>query len=126
MSEKTLSILMFFAMLFWGLTWINAKVLSHYLDAYNLIFWRFLFSTVTIAPVVLYFRESFRVSFKNLLLSFIGALFLTLYNYLFFEGTKYGDAGFGGILVTTLNPILTFFIVALITLKKLTKRELFA
>ncbi len=33
------------------------------------------------------------------------------------ERSHYGQAGFGGVLVTTLNPILTFVFIAIITRK---------
>jgi len=126
MKKELLLILMFISMTFWGLAWINAKILSNYLDTYNLIFWRFLFATISLVPVIILLKQSFKITFYNLCLAFFSAILLIIYNYFFFSGTKIGNAGFGGVLVTTINPVLTFFIVALITLKKLGKIEIFA
>ncbi len=126
MKDLYYAILMFASMLFWGLAWINAKVLSNYLDSYNLIFWRFLIASVSLLPVAWFMGLKFKISLKTLLLSFITAILMLMYNYAFFEGTKYGNAGFGGVLVTTLNPILTFFVIAILAKKNLTKKEYLA
>lgn len=55
----------------------------------------------------------------------IGAsVLLSLYTYLFFKGLKVGNAGAGGVLVTTLNPIITYIIVLVINQKKPGTNEL--
>ncbi len=113
-------------MLSWGLAWINAKVLSYYLDSFSLIFWRFLIASISLFFVAKALKLSLKIDIKTLLLSFLAALLMLLYNYFFFQGTKFGNAGFGGVLVTTLNPILTFFAIAILTSKNLGKKEYFA
>ena len=42
------------------------------------------------------------------------AVFLVLYNHFYFAGTRLGAAGAGGVLVTTLNPVLTFLLISIV------------
>jgi drug/metabolite transporter (DMT)-like permease len=126
MQHKRLYILMIFAMVAWGETWVSAKILSHYLEPMELIFWRFLFSAIGLIPVIQLMKLGFKISLKNLLISLIAGVLLIVYNNYFFMGTKFGEAGFGGILVTTLIPINTFIILALFFGKKTGGKELFA
>jgi len=113
-------------MLAWGLAWINAKVLSNYLDSFSLIFWRFLIAAISLVFVAKFLKHSLKIDFKTFFVAFIAAILMLFYNYFFFRGTSLGDAGFGGVLVTTLNPILTFFAVAILQRKNLGKKEYFA
>ena len=53
----------------------------------------------------------------------MGILFF-IYNYCFFKGTDLGHSGFGGVLVTTTNPIITFIIISIIS-KKITLNQFF-
>jgi len=124
MSRDKLSILMVLAMIAWGSTWVSAKILMLYLDAYSLIFWRFLFSALTLGAVLLFLKNSFKIDKRGLFLALITAIGLIAYNYFFFLGTHFGEAGFGGVLVTTLNPILTFIIIAIISKKVLSNQDI--
>jgi drug/metabolite transporter (DMT)-like permease len=121
-----LEILMFIAMLSWGATWVNAKILGSYLNSYELIFLRFLIASIALLPIIYFLKLKLNIGLKNFALAFSSGLLLVLYNYLFFKGCYYGDAGFGGVLVTTLNPIITFLLVSLISFKKISKKEAFA
>ncbi len=126
MQHKKLYLLMFFAMVAWGETWVSAKILANYLDPMELVFWRFLFSAMGLIPVIQIMKLGFGISFKNSLIALIAGILLIIYNKYFFMGTKFGEAGFGGILVTTLIPINTFIILALFFGKKIRNKELFA
>jgi len=117
---------MFIAMLSWGATWVNAKILGSYLSSYELIFLRFLIASIALLPIIYFLKLKLNIGLKNFVLAFASGLLLVLYNYLFFKGCYYGDAGFGGVLVTTLNPIITFLLVSLISFKKISKKEAFA
>lgn len=112
-------------MIAWGGTWINAKVLSTYLSPNELTFWRFLFSFVCLIFVFKPLKISFKISRYNLLLSIICGVILAIYNQVFFLGTKYGLASFGGVLVTSLIPIVTFILVSLIKRKSPSPNEIF-
>jgi len=126
MNNRTLTILMVLAMIAWGSTWVSAKILMGYFDAYSLIFWRFFFSALGLVFVLFISRSGFKIDSKGLLLALVSAMGLIAYNYFFFLGTHYGEAGFGGVLVTTLNPILTFVFIAIIGRKLLELKDIVA
>jgi len=109
-------------MITWALAWTNAKIVNEYLSFYNLIFIRFLLGFMSLIPFVFIFKNKFPrlMDFKYIILPSI--LFL-IYNIAFFKGTYYGLAGKGAILVTTLNPLFTVFIMSIIN-KKISKYDL--
>ncbi|MFH1863220.1 MAG: DMT family transporter, partial [bacterium] len=126
--EKTerhtgLVILMLLAMTAWGGSWTSAKLIAHLAEPEVIVFWRFLFTFVAFLPVMLIFRESFQIRGTSLLQVFLGAVFIVSYNKFFFTGLRYGLAGAGGVLVTTLNPILTFLMVLLLFRQRITFKE---
>jgi len=123
MSRKLLYILMVLAMVAWGETWISAKILSRYINAKEEIFFRFLFTSLGLLPILLYKKERFNITIYNFFVITISAIILALYNLAFFLGTKYGLASVGGVLVTTLTPINTFILIAILTRKKINKTE---
>lgn len=125
MSNKIFYILMFLAMIGWGESWISAKVLGEYLGAKELTFWRFFISAFGLIPVLLYLKISLKITSKNLLLAFVCGVILALYNQVFFLGTKHGLASFGGVMVTTLVPLVTFLFIALLHKKSFKKIEYF-
>ena len=101
-------------MVLWGLSWTNAKILGNYGDASLMMFWRFVFATISFAPVVVWNGYPFKLPKTSLRFIIINAIFMTSYNFFYFKGTQTGLAGTGGILVTTLNPILTAVFATLI------------
>jgi len=119
-------IFMILAMIAWGSSWVNAKVLSDYITAQELIFYRYLVTTVTLIPVLLYLKQSFKIDFKTLGLAFIASIFLVIYSIFFFNGTKFGTAGLGGAFVTSLTPILTFVLLVSFFKKTFVKKDIFA
>ena len=102
------------AMVTWGLSWTNAKILGMYGDAPLMTFWRFVFATLSFAPIVYFTKSSFSINGKSLRFIALNALFMTSYNYFYFRGTQVGLAGSGGVLVTTLNPINTAILAAIL------------
>ena len=125
-EKNLLHILLFFAMIGWGASWVNAKVLSHYINAYDMIFFRFFITAVGMIPIILYFKESFKIDIKSFLVATFGALVFILYMKYYFLGTKYGTASLGGAFVTTLVPILTYLFLALLKEKRLQKKDYLA
>ncbi len=107
-SNPFFILLMILSMAIWGGTWTSSKILANMAAPEVLIFWRFLISAITFIPVMFLFRQSFTLKKGSLKLLLLGSLFLLGYNKFFFWGLQNGLAGAGGVLVTTLNPILTF------------------
>ena len=106
----------------WGGSWVNAKVLSSYINEYELIFFRNLFTLLSLAPVLLITKKYFYISKRSLVLVTLASVVMIAYMKCFFLGTKFGTASLGGSLVTSLIPINTFIIMALFFGKKTTKK----
>ncbi len=122
-EKNILHLLLFFAMIGWGASWVNAKVLSHYINAYDMIFFRFFITAVAMVPIILYFKESFKIDFKSFLVALVASFVFIAYMRYYFIGTKYGTAALGGAFVTTLVPILTYLFLAVFKEKKLKKKD---
>ncbi len=119
-------VLLVFAMISWGISWVNAKILSDYISASDLIFYRYLITVSTLAPVIIYLKKSLRIPLKTLGLTMLAAVFLSIYSVFYFDGTKYGTAGLGGAFVTTFTPVLTFVLLVGFFDKKLHHKDIAA
>lgn len=117
MGNGLLYFLLTLGMISWGESWISAKVLTRFAEPDVLVFWRFFVTWITFIPVMYFMKKPFKISKKGLISAVAGAILLVLYNEMFFTGLVYGLAGAGGILVTTLVPIMTFALGCLFTLK---------
>jgi drug/metabolite transporter (DMT)-like permease len=129
MSEKNKNIFyafMFLAMAGWGLSWVSAKVLSAYINEYEMIFFRNIFTVITLLPVLLFTKKSFHINLKSFILVLVASVVMIAYMKCFFLGTKFGTASLGGALVTTMIPINTFIIMALFFGRKIEKKDIFA
>ena len=100
--------MMVLAMAGWGASWVNAKVLSAYIDEYQMMFLRNFFTIITLAPILVITRKFFYTNIKSLILAFIAAIVMIAYLKFYFLGVKFGTASLGGALVTTMIPINTF------------------
>ena len=119
-------VLLFFAMFGWGASWVNVKVLSNFINEYELVLIRFSITAITMLPIIIFLRKSFKIDFKTFLLVIATSLVFIAYMKYFFLGTKYGTASLGGAFVTTLIPINTFIFLALLKIKKIEKKDIFA
>ena len=126
MSKNLFYILMVFAMIFWGASWISTKVLTNYINEYELVFLRKGICFITLFPIIYFFKFSFKLDIKSFFLVLIASLVLTSYSISMFIGLKHGSAGFGGALVTTLIPINTFILVAILSRKTISLKHSFA
>lgn len=118
--------LLFLAMIAWGASWVNAKVLSSYINEYELIFLRNFFTLATLIPVLIITKKYFYINKRSLVLAVMASVVMIAYMKGYFLGTKFGTASLGGALVTTLIPINTFLIMALFFGKKIVKKDFVA
>ena len=124
MKNNKLHFIMALAMFSWAIAWTNAKIVNEYLSFNNLIFLRFLIGFISIYPLI-YKEKNIKVlTVKNLKFIIPASIIFYIYNLFFFMGTHYGYAGKGAVLVTTLNPIITFIIMIFIK-KKINAKEIF-
>lgn len=125
-NKNIFYILMFFAMIGWGGSWVNVKILSSYINEYDVMFFRYIITAVTMIPIMLVLRKKFTIDKKSFFLVIVTSIILVAYMKYFFLGTKLGTASLGGAFVTTLIPINTFLILALLGSKKIEKKDYFA
>lgn len=127
MTQKNIFFfLLFFAMVAWGGSWVNVKILGHYVSAFEMIFLRFGITAITMVPIIVWLKHSFKIDLKSFGLVVLAALALIFYNKYYYLGTKFGTASLGGAMVTTMIPILTFIFLALMGVKKVSSKDLFA
>lgn len=125
-NKNIFYILMIFAMAGWGASWVNAKVLSSYVNEYEMIFLRNFFTIITLTPVLIITKKYFHINRRSFLLAVLASVIMIVYLKCYFLGTKHGTASLGGALVTTLIPINTFIFMALFWGKKILKKDIFA
>lgn len=126
MNKNLFHILMVFAMVFWGASWISTKVLTNYVNEYELVFLRMGICFITMFPLIYFFKLSFKFDLKSLFLILAASVVLTFYSIVMFLGVKHGTGSFGGALVTTLIPINTFIIIAILNKKTISLKHSFA
>lgn len=125
-NKNIFYVLMFFAMIGWGGSWVNIKVLSSYINEYDVMFFRYIITAITMIPIMLVLRKSFKIDLKSFFLVIVTSAILVAYMKYFYLGTKLGTASLGGAFVTTLIPINTFLILAIFGSKKIFKKDYFA
>lgn len=122
-GNTAFTLLILLAMTAWGASWTSAKLIAHVAAPEVLIFWRFLFTFISFIPVMIIFKKSLRLKSEYLIPVILGSIFIITYNKFFFWGLQNGLAGAGGVLVTTLNPILTFLFTILFFKRRISGRE---
>lgn len=112
------------AMVAWGGSWPSGKLAAGTAPPEVLTFWRFLITIPAFLPILIIQRQPARLTWRALIYGLLGAVCIVSYNANFFRGLKTGMAGAGGVLVTTLNPILTTFFAAVAFKRRLTPRQI--
>ena len=94
-KELRITILMLLAMITWGLSWTNAKIVGNYGSAPLMMFWRFFIATLSFAPIVWWHGQSLKITKEAIRIIILNSIFMVSYNYFFFKGTQVGFAGAG-------------------------------
>lgn len=104
---------MLLSMFCWGISWPSGKVLSVYGKPEVIAFFRFCVTFLSLGVIIFFLKERFLIR-KQGILDLVGAsFFIAFYTWLFFKGLSLGKAGAGGVLVTTLNPVIAYAIMLL-------------
>lgn len=117
---------MIIAMIFWGIAWTSGKATTEHASPQVAAFWRYAISFISIIPVVFYLKTSFKTDKLGLLYMILAGLLSAFFNYLFFVGLSHGEAGYGGTIVTSLVPLLTYFMSIVILGLKVNSRQVIA
>jgi len=113
-------------MVAWGGSWVNVKILGHYISAYEMIFLRFGITAISMIPIIVWLKHSFKIDLKSFGLVILVSLALIFYNKYYYLGTKFGTASLGGAMVTTMIPIITFILLAIMGIKHVSTKDVFA
>ncbi|MCI4406785.1 MAG: DMT family transporter [Sulfuricurvum sp.] len=113
---------MIVAMLLWGVAWTAGKVAAHHSNAEVAAFWRYAFSLISIIPLIWVMKSPLRSDRRGMIYMIAAGLLTSVFNYFFFAGLLHGQAGYGGTLVTSISPIITYILsIALLGLRISTK-----
>lgn len=123
-GNALLTLLLILAMCAWGGSWTSGKLIAGAASPAVLTFWRFLATVVAFLPIVILRRKPLKIGGRALLQAVLGAICIVGYNRMFFRGLQTGLAGAGGVLVTTMNPILTSLFASLFFQRKLGARAI--
>jgi drug/metabolite transporter (DMT)-like permease len=116
---------MIVAMLLWGVAWTAGKVAAHHSNAEVAAFWRYAISLASIIPLIWLMKSPLHSNRRGFVYMIIAGLLTSVFNYFFFAGLLHGQAGYGGTLVTSLSPIITYALsIALLGLSVSTKEIL--
>jgi len=112
-------------MILWGGGWSALKILTPELSVEVIVFWRFFIMSLAFLPILFLFKTPIVINKSNL--KYIGASSVLNIGFMIssYFGIKYGLAGGGGVIITTLTPIMTFLLVAIIFKKQLQKFQYF-
>lgn len=110
-------------MIIWSGSWVSGKLIANTTSPQITLFWRYLCSAIGIGAFLVISGESFKLRLAQALWALMGSIIMTFYTYIFFVGLKTGYAGAAGVLVTSMNPIFTFFLMRTVFNQKLTRRD---
>ena len=108
-------------MFLWGGGWTALKILTYNLPMDVIIFWRFFFMSLAFLPILYFFKEPIRLSKNSLKYVLSSAILNIAFMVSSFFGIKYGLAGAGSVIITSLSPLMTFILATFIFKNKIAK-----
>ncbi|WP_300665748.1 DMT family transporter [Fluviicola sp.] len=122
-SQYMLTIIMVISMIIWGISWPSNKVLTAFGTPAVLGFFRYGFVIISLILLLVVLKTKIVISRKGIPFVLASGVLMAIYNYTFLAGLKNGSPGAGGILVTTLNPVMAYGIGMLVDWKRPTRNE---
>ncbi|MBP9490914.1 MAG: DMT family transporter [Aliarcobacter sp.] len=126
MSKQLFYPLIIISMIFWGASWISTKVLTNYIDAYEMVFLRMGICFLSMAPIIVFLKMNYKLDFKTFVLILFASLFLVLYSVFMYFGVEHGTGSLGGAMVPSMIPIITYIFVAILNKKTISLKHSFA
>lgn len=114
------------AILFWGVAWSVGKIAVEHANPQVAAFYRYAISLIALLPVIFYLKVSFKTDLKGVFYMVLAGGLTALFNYLFFAGVSHGQAGYGGTLVTSLAPIMTYLLSIIVFKISITTKQIVA
>lgn len=113
-------------MIFWGASWISTKVLTSYINAYEMVFLRMGICFLSMFPIILFLKMNYKLDFRTFILVIFASLFLVLYSVFMYFGVEHGTGSLGGAMVPSMIPIITYIFVAILNKKTISLKHSFA
>lgn len=117
---------MVIAMLFWGFAWTSGKAMAEHSNAQVSAFWRYAISFISIIPVIIYMKVPLKTDKVGMFYMIVAGVLISFFNYLFFAGLSHGNAGYGGTMVTSIAPIVTYLLSILVFSTKVFTKQIIA
>lgn len=122
-SQSMLTIAMVISMIVWGISWPSNKVLTSFGTPAVLGFFRYGFVIISLILLLVVLKTKIVISKKGIPSLVAAGVLMATYNYAFLAGLQNGSPGAGGILVTTLNPVMAYGIGMLVDWKRPSRNE---
>jgi drug/metabolite transporter (DMT)-like permease len=122
-NERLFLLGMILSMTCWGFSWTAGKFMSLYGDPLTISFLRFALTFISLFFILLAIRTPFGINRSGFFDLLMASILISIYTFLFFRGLVTGKAGAGGVLVTVLNPIISYGIMLMMTKRKPTRNE---
>ncbi len=106
-------------MFFWGGGWSALKIITYDSSLEVILFWRFFLMSLTFIPILIFLKKPLTLNASGLKFVASSSVLNIAFMVFSFYGVKYGLAGAGSVIITTLAPVMTFILVALIFKTKL-------
>jgi len=110
-------------MLLWGGGWTALKILTYELPMDVIIFWRFFIMSISFLPVLYFFKEPISLNKNSLKFIASSSVLNIAFMVSSFLGIKYGLAGAGSVIITSLSPLMTFLLVAILFKNRITSLQ---
>lgn len=125
MNRAHFTYLLILSMFLWGGGWTALKILTALIAVDVMVFWRFFIVTLSFLPILYLLKKPLKISLANLKYVAGSSILNIAFMISSFFGIKYGLAGSGSVIITTLSPVMTFLLVAIIFKKRLQNIQYF-
>ncbi|PHS59236.1 MAG: permease [Sulfurimonas sp.] len=119
MKNKHFIPLLILAMFLWGGGWSALKILTYSAELEVIIFWRFFIMSISFIPILIFLKQPLNLNKSSLKFVISSSILNIAFMVSSFMGVKYGSAGAGGVIITSISPIMTFLLVYIIFKNKL-------
>jgi len=119
MNKNIFTYYLIVAMFLWGGGWSALKILTQNLDMEVIVFWRFFIMSISFVPILYFIKEPLTLNKQKIKFIASSSVLNIAFMVSSFFGIKYGLAGSGGVIITTLSPVITFLFVAILFKNKL-------
>ena len=120
-----LALWMLFSMMLWGAGWPVLKILSQSVSWEVATFWRLALMSIAFIPVLWWNKKPLHIHKSAWIPVMLSGLLYALFMVLSFLGVHVATAGAGGMIITTLSPILIVTITIVFTGFRPSKQHIF-